>query len=217
REVDDPGVRPGEDLVAQAQGLDGAVREVVDHHVGRPHQAQEERAGLRRALEVDGDRSRVAVQEVEVGRGAGRHAARLVALAGPLHLDDVGAQVGQQEPRGRAGDDVAELEDAEALEGERAGHRPALYCKRPARSRASCGRVAGKKTAGHREDGRPATQVRRRTRVARTPARLVPSRSSVPGSGTGASSMSVSLSTLTIEKFGSGEKNTEAAMMGGSG
>jgi hypothetical protein len=56
-----------------------------------------------------------------------------------------------------------------------------------------------------------------RTRAPTTPARPVASRSSVPGSGTGASSMSVSLSTLTTEKNGSGEKNTEANWMGGSG
>ena len=47
---------------------------------------------------------------------AGRHAARLVALAGPLDLDDVGAQVGEQEARGGPRDDVAQLEDAQALE-----------------------------------------------------------------------------------------------------
>ena len=52
----------------------------------------------------------------------GRHAARLVALAGPLHLDHVGAQVGQEQPGRGPGDDVAELEDAHALERKRGGH-----------------------------------------------------------------------------------------------
>ncbi len=122
REVDDAGVGPGEHVVAQAEGLDRAVGEVVDDDVRPAHQAQEERAGLRGPLEVDRDRALVAVQEVEVGRGAGGHAARLIALARTLHLDDVGAQVGEQEPRRRSRDDVAQLEDANALERQRAGH-----------------------------------------------------------------------------------------------
>ena len=52
----------------------------------------------------------------------GRHAARLIALTRPLHLDDVGAEVGQQQPGRRPGDDVAELQDAQAVERKRAVH-----------------------------------------------------------------------------------------------
>jgi hypothetical protein len=59
---------------------------------------------------------------VEVGTVAGRHAARLVALARPLHLDDVGAEVGQQQSCGRPGDDVAELENTQPVERKGAGH-----------------------------------------------------------------------------------------------
>ena len=116
RKIDDARVGPGQDVVAQAEGLHRAVGEVVDDHVRGGHEPQEERAGLRRPLEVDRDRALVAVEEVKVGRGAGRHPARLVALGGALDLDDVGPQVGEQEARGRPRDDVAQLEDAQALE-----------------------------------------------------------------------------------------------------
>jgi len=122
REIDDARMHPRQHVVAQAQTLDGAVGEVVDHHVRACDQAQEERPAFRRALEVDRDRALVAVEEVEVGRGAGRHVPRLVAVAGALHLDDVGAQIGQEEPRRGPRDDVAELEDAHALERKRGGH-----------------------------------------------------------------------------------------------
>jgi hypothetical protein len=121
-QVDDAGMHAREHVVAQAEALDGAVGEVVDDHVRARDQAQEEGPAVRRALQIDRDRALVAVQEVEVGRGARRHAPRLVALAGSLHLDHVGAQVGQEQPRRRARDDVAELEDAHACERKRGGH-----------------------------------------------------------------------------------------------
>jgi hypothetical protein len=59
---------------------------------------------------------------VEVGAVAGRHAAHLVALAGSLHLDDVGAEVREEKSRRRPRDDVPELEDAHAFERQRSGH-----------------------------------------------------------------------------------------------
>ena len=122
RQVDDARMHPRQDVVAQPEALDGAVREVVDHHVRARDQPQEEGPAFRDALQVDRDRALVAVQEVEVGRGARRHAPRLVAVAGPLHLDHVGAQVGQEQPRRGPRDDVAELEDAHTLERKRGGH-----------------------------------------------------------------------------------------------
>ena len=51
---------------------------------------------------------------VEVARG--------VALARGLHLDDLGAEVGQHQPAGRAHHHVGELDDADALEGKRRLH-----------------------------------------------------------------------------------------------
>ncbi len=134
REVDDAGMHARQHVVAQAQALDGAVGEVVDHDVGAGDQPQEEGPTIRRALQVDRDRALVAVQEVEVGRGAGRHAPRLVALAGPLNLDHVGTQVGQQQARRGPRDDVAELEDAHALERKRGGHDAGIVTP-PARRR----------------------------------------------------------------------------------
>ena len=110
-------------VVAQPQTLDRAVGEVVDDDIGSARQAQMNSARPSvEPFEVDRDAALVAIQEVEVGAVAGRHAARLIALARPLHLDDVGAQVGQQQSRRRPGDDVAELEDAQAVERKRAVH-----------------------------------------------------------------------------------------------
>ncbi len=133
-QVDDARVDSREHVVAEAEALDGAVGEVVDHHVRARDQAQEERPAVGRALQIDRDRALVAVEEVEVGRGARRHAARLVAFARTLHLDHVGAQVGQQQPRRGPRDDVAELEDAHALERKRGGHDAGIVSP-PARRR----------------------------------------------------------------------------------
>jgi hypothetical protein len=55
---------------------------------------QEQRATLRRALEIDGDAALVAIEEVEERRGPRGHGARLIAFAASLHLDHVGAEVG---------------------------------------------------------------------------------------------------------------------------
>jgi hypothetical protein len=98
REIDDAGMHPRQHVVPQAQALDGPVGEVVDHHVGARDQAQEERAALGRPLQVDGDRALVAIEEVEIRGGAGGHGPRLVAVARPLGLDDVGAEIGQEQP-----------------------------------------------------------------------------------------------------------------------
>ena len=94
--------------------------EVVDHHVGDSGQAEEERAPLRRALEVDGDAALVAIEEVEEGGAACGHGARLITVAGPLNLDHVGAEVGEEKAGRRTGHDVPELQNPDAVERKRA-------------------------------------------------------------------------------------------------
>ena len=69
-----------------------------------------------RAFEIDRDAALVAIEEVEVRRIARRHPARLIAFTGPLHLDDVRAEIREQESRRGPRDDVAELQDAQAVE-----------------------------------------------------------------------------------------------------
>jgi len=100
------------------------VGKVVDDHVGDGGEAEEEGTALRGALEVDGDAALVAVQEVEEGGGARGHGARLIAFARPLHLDHVGAQIGEEETGGGTGHDVPELQHPDAVERKRAcrGH-----------------------------------------------------------------------------------------------
>jgi uncharacterized protein (TIGR02118 family) len=60
------------------------------------------------------------------------HPARLVALGRPLDLDDVGAEIGEEQARRRPRDDVAQLQDAESVERERArfvrAHEVATSC-----------------------------------------------------------------------------------------
>ena len=89
-------------------------------------QAPDERLALRR-LEIDGDRALAAVAGVEIGgrqrRAVGAlhegrpPAARVVAVARPLDLDDVGAEIGERLADPGAGEDAGEFEDAEAGSG----------------------------------------------------------------------------------------------------
>src|SRR5262249_14956461 len=92
--VDDPRVDLLDDVVAEAQPLDGAGREVLDHDVGLLEQLREDLAAARRA-EVQGDATLVGVEQHEVVRvhalRVGGRAAPLVAALGILHLDDIGA------------------------------------------------------------------------------------------------------------------------------
>ena len=82
---------------AGAEGLDDDVR------------ARDELAGQRevvRRLEVQRDRALAAVEPEEVARAP---AARVVAPVRPLHLDHVGAEVGERLRRDRPGEDPAEV------------------------------------------------------------------------------------------------------------
>ena len=101
RAHDDARVERGERRVVDAQAPGDAGAIVLQHHVGPPHQVGERRlaGGM---LEVDHDAALVALVGVKVGRYAlfGDQSAGGVA-GRRLHLDHVGAQIGQQ--RGRVG------------------------------------------------------------------------------------------------------------------
>ena len=116
RHVHEARVRRRERVPPEAEPVERAGGEVVQAHVGRLHQRQERGLALGR-LEVERGRALVAV-EIIIARARARHAPRLVAAVRVLHLDHVGAEIGQDQRRRRPGDDVAELQHLEAGEGE---------------------------------------------------------------------------------------------------
>ena len=111
-------------LVGEVVARHVADLEILDEHVAaRDQQLGDLLAfGLR---DVERDRPLVAVDGEVVGAFAGvlavaaldeRRApfARVVALAGPLDLDDVGAQIAEHLRGGRAGQDAGQVENADA-------------------------------------------------------------------------------------------------------
>ena len=87
-----------------------------------------------RRLEVERHAALVAVEE-QVGGGlaipVGRPGARLVAGAGVLHLDDVGAEIAEEGPAPGAGDDAGEIDHADAVESERERIHARYYTAAP--------------------------------------------------------------------------------------
>src|SRR5262249_7230799 len=129
RAIDQAGMGVLQVGVAEAVAGHVADLEVLDHGVALGDKAPGQRlAG--RLRDVDGDRALVAVGgevvgalgrvlavlAAEVGRAP---FARVVAGAGPLDLDHVGAEVAEELRAGRTGEDARHVEDAQA--GERAG------------------------------------------------------------------------------------------------
>ena len=106
-------------LPGEPHAIERAGREVLDQHVAGLHQPLEHGHALL-ALGVERDRALVVVEHGEIEAVGARHvlqlAARDVALAGPLDLDHVGAEPGQQLGAGRARLDVREVEDLDAVE-----------------------------------------------------------------------------------------------------
>ena len=119
---DELGVVCLQGLVRQPHARGRAGCEVLHQHVGRPQELQQRGLGLR-VLHVERQAFLVAVEPGEVGRLALYPlvvAAREVAAAGALHLDDARAQVGQLSRAERRGDRMFERNDGDAVEG--AGH-----------------------------------------------------------------------------------------------
>ncbi len=106
-------------LPRESHPVERAGREILDQHVAFLHQRLEDFLALR-ILGVDGDRALVVVEHreieaVDVGDVA-QLAARDVALARSLHLDDVGAQPCQKLRAGRARLHVGEVENLDAVQ-----------------------------------------------------------------------------------------------------
>jgi hypothetical protein len=125
RAVDEPGIHRRQGVVAQPERLHRAGPEVLDENVGRRRHALEDLDALGR-LEVERHVALVPVDHQERGRLAVLvrwPCARLVAGPGVFHLDDVGAQVGQEHAAERSGQHTGEIEDANAVEREGRGGR----------------------------------------------------------------------------------------------
>ena len=109
--VDEVGIDRPQRLVVETQLAGGGHPQVVVHHVGPRHQGLEGGTGGRR-LEVE----RHATLAPLAGGEDPLHVAHLVAR-GRLHLDHVGSEVGQQHGAEGPGEEVPQIEDAQALRG----------------------------------------------------------------------------------------------------
>src|SRR5215207_3168604 len=127
RAVDERRVRLAKYLVADAQVVEHTRPEALDQGVGGLDQL-EQRLSAALLLQVDPDRALVAVER-QVERRAGpergvllgsvvrRRPADVVALAGVLDLDHVGAEIGEQQGAEPAGQKAGEIEDLDVGKG----------------------------------------------------------------------------------------------------
>ena len=118
RRVDDARVDRRDRVVVHAQRGDDTGPEAFDDHVGVLRQRQE-RVAAPRVLEVERDAALVAIHGAVEGRDGSRpvaEVARIVAGAGVLDLDHVGAEVGEIERADRARQQPRQVEHADALE-----------------------------------------------------------------------------------------------------
>ena len=102
--------------IAAAEPVHGAGRVVLDHDVGGCRQPMQQRAAFI-GFEIDGEAALVAVERAEEAGGKAEQPAGGIAVD-RLDLDHVGAEIGENEPRARPHDGVAEFEHANAGKGE---------------------------------------------------------------------------------------------------
>jgi hypothetical protein len=127
--TDDEGRVDGEELVGgEAEAGGGVGEEVLEQDVGPGDEVVKEGAPFGPG-EVQGEAALVAVAGEVVSAGAvGKErrapGAGLVAGAGALELEDVGAEVAEHLPAERPGEDAGGVEDAHP--GERPAFRPVL-------------------------------------------------------------------------------------------
>ncbi len=117
RAIDDARIGLGKIRVTAAKPVHGAGRVVLDRHVGRRHQPVQQRAALT-GFQIEGEAALIAVERAEEAGGkAGEPPGRIAADR--LDLDHVGAEIGEDQPRARTHDGVAEFEHANAGKRER--------------------------------------------------------------------------------------------------
>ena len=167
RAIDQARVALAQRLVAQAKAVHHAGPEVLDHDVRVLAQPLSERPSVR-MLEIDRHAALVAVQRdervalaLDRERRRGSLAGR-VAHSGPLDLDDLAPQIGQQLRCQRTGHELGEVDDLDPLKRSHSHHHPALNgeeqatCRPPGspRWRRLGGRVS-RSHAGWRRSPRP--------------------------------------------------------------
>ena len=112
--IDDAWVEFADDIIAEAQPLDGAGREVLGEDIGfAGHVLDQLQTTF--GFEVDGDRFLVGVVRHEIIRVRDAAATGFTALRG-LHLDDFGTHPGERLGATRPGLELRQIEDFDAGE-----------------------------------------------------------------------------------------------------
>src|SRR5205085_4523922 len=123
--VDQCGLLGAQCFGAEAELVDRARAHVLDHHVGVIEDEILQTRGRDAVAQIQREAALVVIEHVEQRRGAVREGrtpvARVVALAGRLHLYDVGTEIGEDRGRIRPGDAVTELDDRDAGERQSRG------------------------------------------------------------------------------------------------
>ena len=117
RHVDQPRVDLGHGLGSEPELRHGAGPEVLGQDIGRGDELARDRHALRR-FQVERDRALVAVECRKEACAGADQTPRIVAVGRRLDLDHVGAEVAENEAAARPHDHVAELDDADARQGQ---------------------------------------------------------------------------------------------------
>src|SRR5262249_41690779 len=125
--IDDGGIAAGDRLVADSEAVGHAGQKILDHHVGAPGEL-ESHPGAVRVLEVERQRALVSIhrREDRAHPVLATPVAKVVAAAGTLDLDDVGAEIAEQERTIRPGHDAREIEDAQSGEDHSRSRNPSV-------------------------------------------------------------------------------------------
>src|SRR6185503_10094276 len=135
RAIDEARVVLRQSRIVEPEPGKPAGLEVLDHHIRARRELLHDAPAVV-GLEVDRDRTFAAIARVII---RGRHLravpaldkgrtppARVVARAGALDLYDIGAEIGEDLPRPRAGQNARKLKNADA--GKRSGHELSPVC-----------------------------------------------------------------------------------------
>ena len=113
-----PRIHLTEHLEADAETVHHPRPEALNNNIGGGREA-EKRLTPQRILEVDRQRALVAVERMEHGRvlvDERRHPAHVVAAGGVLDLDDIGAEIREQQRAERPRKQPGQVEDSNVVE-----------------------------------------------------------------------------------------------------
>ena len=114
--VDQARVIGAERLIVDAQAVLHIGAKVLDHHVGGGDQSLEHRDALGQ-LQVQRHRALVAVGVLVIRAGLAAQGVVAAQVLGHLHLDHIGAPIGELATAGGAGAHLRQIDDAKALQG----------------------------------------------------------------------------------------------------